>query len=136
MTRISDNRNRAFGIHGYDLLLSALKNDCCDSFGLRYCVGIYHERKEAMLLYLREIRDTFENQEIESVIDEFEQMVTLYRQLMFDALAQGTDGWNHLWQEVNKKSYPEIIRIIRKIKEREVSIVDRINRLVPQGGQV
>lgn len=131
MTRISDNADRAFGINGYDFLLSALKNNQCDSFGLRYCVGIYYERKEAMLLYLREIKDTFENQEIKSVIDEFEQLVTLYRQLMFDALAQGTDGWNHLWKEVNKESYPEIIRIVEKIKEREVSIVDRINRLVP-----
>lgn len=84
-----------------------------------------------MLLYLREIRDILKVPETGSVIDEFEQMVTFYRQLMFDALAQGTDGWNHLWQEVNKESYPEIIRIVEKIKEREVSIVDRINRVVP-----
>lgn len=129
MTRESDNADRAFGIGGYDFLISALKNDRCDSFGLRYCMGVYHERKEAMLSYLREIRDVFEQQEIERIIDGLEQVVCLYRQLVFDVLAQGTDGWNHLWQEVNKENYPEIIRIVEKIKEREVQIVDVIRNM-------
>lgn len=127
MTRVSDRADRAFGIDGYDLLISGLKNDECDSFGLRYCMGVYYERKEAMLLYLREISDVFEHQGIENIINEFEQVVRLYRQLVFDVLAQGTDGWNHLWQEVNKEKYPEIIQIVEKIKEREAQIVDVIN---------
>lgn len=127
MTRVSDSTDRAFGIDGYGLLISALKNNTCDSFGLRYCMGVYYERKDAMLLYLREIRDIFDNQVIECIINEFEQLVRLYRQLVFDVLAQGTDGWNHLWKEVNQEKYPEIIQIVEKITEREVQIVDIIN---------
>ena len=130
MTRLSDNTDRAFGIDGYDLLISALKKDGCDSFGLRYCMGIYYERKDAMLLYLREIRNVFENQGIEYIIDGLEQLVCLYRQLVFDVLAQGTDGWNHIWKEVAKEKYPSIIQIVEKIKEREIQIVDTINQVV------
>lgn len=92
-------------------------------------IGIYYERKDALLLYLREISDIFENQEIK-FIDEFEQMIGLYRQPMFNVLAQGTDSRNHLWQEVNKDNNPEIIRIIEKTKEREVQIAGRINQFV------
>lgn len=130
MTRVSDSADRAFGIEGYALLISNLKNDRCDSFGLRYCMGVYYERKDAMLLYLREISDVFDNQGIDCLINEFEQLVGLYRQLVFDVLEQGTDGWNHLWQEVNKEKYPEIIQIVEKIKEREVQIVDIINHFI------
>lgn len=85
MTRISDSADRAYGIDGYDLLISSLKKDECDSFGLRYCMGVYYERKDAMLLYLREVRDEY-------IIDELEQVVCLYRQMVFDVLAQGTAG--------------------------------------------
>lgn len=131
MMRVSDRTDRAFGIDGYDLLISCLKNDSCDSFGLRYCMGIYYERKDALLLYLCEIRDVLGNPEIGHIIDELEQVVCLYRQLVFDVLAQGTDGWNHLWQEVSREKYPEIIRIVEKIKEHEVQIVDIINHFVP-----
>ena len=130
MTRKSDHADRACGIDGYDLLISSLKKDECDSFGLRYCMGVYYERKDAMLLYLREIQDVFENQGIESIIDELDQVVCLYRQIVFDVLAQGTDGWNHLWKEVNREKYPDIIQIVEKIKEREIQIVDKIDHLI------
>lgn len=130
MTRVSDSADRAFGIDGYDLLIAGLKKDGCDSFGLRYCMGVYYERKDAMLLYLREIRDVFENQGIEYIIDEFEQLVCLYRQLVFDVLGQGTDGWNHIRKEVNREKYPEMIQIVEKIKKREIKIVDTINQFV------
>lgn len=130
MTRVSDRADRAYGIGGYDLLISGLKKGECDSFGLRYCLGVYYERKDAMLLYLREIRDVFENQEIAYIIDELEQVVCLYRQIIFDVLAQGTDGWNHLWKEIDKENYPDMIQIVEKIKEREIQIVDKINQLI------
>lgn len=130
MTRVSDSADRAFGIDGYDLLIAGLKKDGCNSFGLRYCMGVYYERKDAMLLYLREIRDVFENQGIEYIIDEFEQLVCLYRQLVFDVLGQGTDGWNHIRKEVNREKYPEMIQIVEKIKKREIKIVDTINQFV------
>ena len=129
MTRVSDSADRAYGIDGYDLLIASLKKDKCDSFGLRYCMGVYYERKDAMLLYLREIRDVFQNQEIENIIDELEQVVCLYRQVVFDVLEQGTAGWNHLWEEVSKEKYPDIIQIVEKIKQREIQIVDKINHL-------
>lgn len=130
MTRVSDRADRAYGIDGYDLLISCLKNDSCDSFGLRYCMGVYYERKDAMLLYLREIRDTFSNSEIDDIINAFEQVIELYRQLLFDVLAQGTDGWNQLWHEVNRGKYSEIIQIVEKIKEEEMKVVNIINHLV------
>lgn len=129
MTRVCDRTDRAYGIDGYDLLISCLKNDRCDSFGLRYCMGVYYERKDAMLLYLREIRDVLFNPAIDDIINEFERVAELYRKLIFDVLAQGTNGWNHLWHEVNREKYPEIIQIVEKIKEREVQIVDSINHL-------
>lgn len=130
MTRVSDRADRGFGMEAYDFLISSLKNDRCDSFGLRYCMGVYYERKEAMLFYLREIRDFFPDQGIEHIIDGFEQVAGLYRQLLFDVLEQGTDGWNHLWRDVNKEKYPEIIRVVKKMKEKEVQIVDMINHFV------
>ncbi|MCM1190606.1 MAG: hypothetical protein NC541_15095 [bacterium] len=128
MTRVSDNTDRAYGINGYDLLLSGLKKNSCDSFGLRYCMGIYYERKEAMLLYLREIRDVFENQGMECIIDGLEQVAGLYRQMTSGVLAQGTDGWNHLWKEIDREAYPELIRIVEEIKEQEMRVIDGINQ--------
>lgn len=112
MTRVSDSADRAYGIDGYDLLISGLKKGRCDSFGLRYCMGIYYERKEAMLLYLREVREIFKEREIDCIIDELEQVVCLYRRMVFDVLAQGTAGWNHLWEEVSKEKYPDMIQIV------------------------
>ena len=97
MTRESDSADRAYGIDGYDLLISGLKKDECDSFGLRYCMGVYYERKDAMFLYLREIGNIFENQEIEYIIDELDQVVCLYRQIVFNVLAQGTDPFERMF---------------------------------------
>lgn len=130
MTCVSNQADRAYGMDGYDQLISCLKNDNCDSFGLRYCMGVYYERKDAMLLYLREIRDVFTNPAIDVVLDGFERVAGLYRQLVFDVLAQGTDGWNHLWHEVSKEKYSEIIQIVEKIKEQEGQIVNNINQLL------
>ena len=93
-------------------------------------MGVYYERKDAMLLYLREIRDAFSSPTIDAVIDGFERAAGLYRQLVFDVLAQGTDGWNHLWHEVSKEKYSEIIQIVEKIKEQEGQIVNNINQLL------
>lgn len=130
MTRVSDSADRAYGIDGYDLLISDLKKDRCDSFGLRYCMGIYYERRDAMLLYLREVKEIFEDPKIDFILDELEQVVCLYRRMVFDVLAQGTAGWNHLWEEVSREKYPDMIDIVEQIKERELLIVDRINQFV------
>ena len=131
MTHKSDREDRAYGINGYDFLISALKNNICDSFGLRYCMGVYCERKDAMLLYLREIKNEFNSCEIEAVIHEFEKITKLYRRLLIDILEQGTDGWNHLLKEINREKYSEIIQIIEEIKAREIKTAEIIDRCMP-----
>lgn len=63
-----------------------------------------------MLLYLREIKDIFENQGIEYIIYELEQVVCLYRQLVFGVLAQDTAALHT--QNLDIKNWGGIIMVI------------------------
>ena len=53
------------------------------------------------------------------VIDSFHRTVDLYRKLLFDLLGEGTEGWNFLFEPVNKERYPEVLKIMQELKESE-----------------
>ncbi len=55
MNRTSGDSERAYGFAAYDMLIKTIREKTLNEFGLRYCVGIYYERKDAILLYLLEV---------------------------------------------------------------------------------
>ena len=43
---------------------------------------------------------------------------------MFDTLGGGTEGWNNLFEPVNKECYPEMIKIMQELKASEEKNVE------------
>ena len=121
---------RAYGLTAYDAMIAAVKEDRLDSFGFKYCVGIFYERKEALLLYLEEQQKVKTNESLEKLIDSFRTTVNLYRRLMFEILGGGTEGWNSLFEQVSKECYPEIIKVLGKLKASEEQNVELAKRMI------
>ncbi len=90
-----------------------------DSFGFKYCIGIFYERKGALLLYLEEQQKVQTNELLEKLIESFRTTVELYRRLMFEILGGGTEGWNSLFESVDKTCYPEIVNVLEELKASE-----------------
>lgn len=133
MQKISETPDVSYGISAYDRLVSALEQNHVDDFGLRYCIGIYYERKEAMFLYLKEIREVFSNSSIfDRIIETFHKISKLYYNVMFEILKQGTCGWNDLRKPIDKKSYPDIILSIKNIKSNEIDGIELIKRFLEE----
>ena len=123
MERIQEN-GRAYGLAVYDTITDAVREDRLDSFGFKYCLGIYYERKEALLLYLEEMQKEQPGEALAQLIEAFRTTVDLYRKLMFDTLGGGTEGWNNLFEPVNKECYPEMIKIMQELKASEEKNVE------------
>ena len=129
MNQISDNPERACGFAAYDMMINTVRSKAVNEFGLRYCTGIYYERKEAIFMYLSERQKEGDNPLPVQLIDSFHETLRLYQKLMYDILQQGMDGWNHLSKPISEKCYPEIIRVLREMKESEennVAVVKQI----------
>lgn len=110
---------RAYGLAAYDAMSDAVRKDRLDSFGFKYCVGIFYERKDALLLYLEEIQKEQPSEALAQLIDSFRTTVDLYRRLMFEILGGGTEGWNTLFEPVDKARYPEIMETLGGMKASE-----------------
>ncbi len=123
MEGIHEN-GRVYGLAVYDTIMDAVREDRLDSFGFKYCIGIYYERKEALLLYLEEMQKEQPGEVLAQLIEAFRTTVDLYRKLMFDTLGGGTEGWNNLFEPVNKECYPEIIKIMQELKVSEEKNVE------------
>lgn len=119
MQAYHDASGRAYGLAVYDAISAAIREDRVDCFGLKYCIGIYYERKEAILMYLEERQKEQPDKLLAQLIGSFWATVMLYRKLMFDILGEGTEGWNFLFQPMNKDTYPEIIKILQDLKASE-----------------
>ncbi len=125
MEAAHDN-GRAYGLAAYDEIVTAVREDRLDSFGFKYCVGIYYERKEALLLYLEEQQKERTGETLVQLIEAFRITVGLYRKLMFEILGGGTEGWNTLFEPVDKARYPEIMKVLGDLKaseERNIELV-------------
>lgn len=128
MKQIPENPERACGLAAYDMLINAVSQKAVNAFGLRYCTGIYYERKEAILMYLSEGQE-------EDLANSFRETVRLYKKLMYDILQQDTDGWNYLSKPVCEDSYPEIIKVLHELKQSEEENVKTAERILhSQGG--
>lgn len=125
-----DNFGRAYGLCVYDTITDAVREERLDSFGFKYCVGIFYERKEAFLMFLEELEKEQRCDLWAQLIDSFRITVGLYRRLMFDVLEEGTEGWNSLFDPVNKECYPEINKIIQDLKASEERNVELANRIL------
>ena len=44
--------------------------------------------------------------------------------LMFEILGEGTEGWNFLFQSLDKNTYPEIIKILQDLKISEKNNIE------------
>ena len=119
MEKRSDNPERAYGFAAYDMLIDAAQEREFNTFGLRYCTGIYHERKEAIVIYLSERQKEENDPLLDQFTDSFRKTLRLYQKLMRDVLQQDTDGWNHLSKPISEECYPEIISVLHEIKESE-----------------
>lgn len=82
--------DRSYGIKAYDTIIDAVKNNRCDEIGLRYCIGVYYERKDAMFRFVNEIKDLFDNDPFNDIVVAFGELRNLWKQLMFDVLKQDT----------------------------------------------
>ncbi len=125
MEAAHDN-GRAYGLAAYDEIVTAVREDRLDSFGFKYCVGIYYERKEALLLYLEEQQKERTGETLMQLVEAFRITVGLYRKLMFEILGGGTEGWNTLFEPVDKARYPEIMKVLGDLKaseERNIELV-------------
>ena len=129
MKRISDTPERAYGLAAYDMLIDAVKEKTVNEFGLRYCVGIYYERKDAILIYLSERQKEDSGRLLSQLIESFQETVRLYRKLMYDILQEDTEGWNYLSQPIREECYSEITKVLSEMKLSEiknVSIAEQI----------
>ncbi len=130
MQTFQDNSGRTYGFGVYDTIVEAVRENRLDSFGFKYCIGIYYERKDALLLYLEEMHKEQPSEALEELIEAFRVTVGLYRKLMFDILEGGTEGWNNLFEPVNKECYPEIIKVIQELKASEEKNVELIKDVI------
>lgn len=129
MNRISDASECAYGFAAYDMLINSIREKSLNEFGLRYCVGIYYERKDAILIYLLEKQKEASSDLLLQLIDSFRKTVQLYRKLMFDILQEGTNGWDYLSQPIKEECYPEITKVLYEMKmseENNVAIANKI----------
>ncbi len=118
MEPVCDN-GRMYGLAAYDAMLEAVRKDKFEAFGFKYCIGIYYERKEALLLYLEEQQKEQPGETLMQLIESFRTTVNLYRKLMFEILGGGTEGWNTLFDPVDKEVYPEIIEVLEALRASE-----------------
>lgn len=130
MQTSQDDSGRTYGFGVYDTIVEAVRENRLDSFGFKYCIGIYYERKDALLLYLEEMHKEQPSEALEELIEAFRVTVGLYRKLMFDILEGGTEGWNNLFEPVKKECYPEIIKIIQELKASEEKNVELIKDVI------
>lgn len=130
MQTFQDDSGRTYGFGVYDTIVEAVRENRLDSFGFKYCIGIYYERKDALLLYLEEMHKEQPSEALEELIEAFRVTVGLYRKLMFDILEGGTEGWNNLFEPVNKECYPEIIKVIQELKASEEKNVELIKDVI------
>ena len=72
-----------------------------------------------LILYLEEQQKVQTNELLEKLIESFRTTVELYRRLMFEILGGGTEGWNSLFEPVDKTCYPEIVSVLEKLKASE-----------------
>lgn len=130
MQTFRDDSGRMYGLAVYDAISEAICEDRVDSFGFKYCVGIFYERKDAMLKYLEEMqKEQYCDLQV-LLINSFETTVGLYRKLLFDVLGEGTVGWNFLFRPINKECYPEIIEIIQAMRVSENRNVELAKRIL------
>ena len=130
MQTSQDDSGRTYGFGVYDVIADAVREDRLDSFGFKYCIGIFYERKDALLLYLEEVQKEQPSEALEKLIDSFRTTVNLYRRLMFEILGGGTEGWNSLFEPVSKECYPEIIKVLGKLKASEEQNVELAKRMI------
>jgi len=71
MNRTSGDSERAYGFAAYGMLIKTTQEKTLNEFGLRYCVGIYYERKDAILLYLLEKQKETPNDLLLQLIESF-----------------------------------------------------------------
>ena len=127
-----DDSGRVHGFAVYDVISDAVREDRVDSFGLKYCTGIFYERKDAILKYLEEVQNEQPSEVLAQLINSFRRTVDLYHKLLFDILGEGTEGWNFLFEPMNKELYPEVIKIMQELKESEeknVELAEQISAL-------
>lgn len=127
MNKISDDSNRAYGLLGYEMIVKAIQENSIDEFGFRYCMGIFYERKDAILQYLLERQKEDTNDLQVKLIDSFSKTVDLYKKLIFDILQGDTEGWDFLFQPINKECYKDIINIINEIQNSEKNSINIIS---------
>lgn len=130
MNRISDDPERAYGFAAYDMLIHACQQRTIQEFGLRYCAGIYYERKDAVFIYLSERQKKYPNYLLSQLTESFCETVQLYRKLMYDILQEDTDGWNHLFRPIEEERHSEIIKVLREMKSSEKKSVAIINQIL------
>lgn len=130
MNRICNNSERFYGLAVYDMIVKAIQEDKIDHFGLKYCIGIFFERKDAILQYLLEKQKEEASDLLTLLIDSFQETVKLYKKLMFEILKERTDGWNYLFQPMNKECYQEIIKVMNEMKSSEKRNVNIANRIL------
>ena len=61
---------------------------------------------------------------VAQLIEAFRTTVGLYRKLMFDTLGGGTEGWNSLFEPIDKGGYPEIVKTMQELKVSEEKNVE------------
>ena len=123
-------KGRAYGLGAYDMIAYALKNNRCDSFGLRYCIGVYCERKDAMFRYLSEIENQFDDIVFSETVQSFGRISELWSILRRDMFDQSMCGWNDLHSPIDLNRRNDILSIIENIKCNENAALDLIGRYI------
>lgn len=119
--------DRSYGIKAYDTIIDAVKNNRFDEIGLRYCIGVYYERRDAMFRFVNEIKDLFDDDLFNDIVAAFGELRNLWKQLMFDVLKQDTCGWNNLQHPIDKSTYGDIANIISLLKHCEEAAIQAID---------
>ena len=71
------------------------------------------------MLYLEEHQKIQTNELSEKLTESVRTTVELYRRLMFEILGGRTEGWNTLFEPVDKTRYPEIVNVLEALKASE-----------------
>lgn len=111
------------GFLAYNNWISALKNNSCNPFGLRYCTAVYAESKCFAAQYMKHLENEWGGiPNLGDIAAQFDQVSDLY-QTMMKVLEQDWNGGKHLGKPVTQEQIQQMIPLVLKAKELESQVV-------------
>ena len=114
------------GLKGYDNLISTLERGDFNEFGLEYLLAVYMDSKDCIARYINHIMSSSRTLDgLDEPARLFGRVAELYRQL---AALVPFSGVNGRGCSVNRKSIPEVLRIVKECRDLESMAMKAIEK--------